>query len=210
MHLEFAARAQELAIDPALQQEDDEAEFEDVPRPCVALMHGGDWIDQLPIAWLSTWDAHEVSKAYDARCVHALLTWLQTERDESLVSYPVAWIELAAILTALDVSVPDRTCIGGRTVWVPSDTMPAALYRQPTVATIVRFVREIFRDIHRCFGFDIQFVRDLDLSSHFVHAPQQGIILCLSTSAWQRGQTLLKAFTSTRAVRTSNDLARPF
>ena len=210
MHLDFAEQAQEYNM---FQDEDAENELE---LEAVWLhssrqpMEGGDWVDDLPLGWLSTWVSSDEAARYEASYVHDVMSWFQSEREGAVDSFPVSWLELAAMMAICQISLPAKACTAGKTIWVSHESQPAHLYRLPTVASTVRFLREFIRDFHRVFQLGVVFIDGLDLASFRVHPPQQGIIGCFSPGTWQQAGLLLKAFTTNRPVRTANDLARPF
>ena len=207
-HLDLAQQAAELG-------HIDLDEDEQIPLPLLAgpdrpSVDGGDWIDALPLGWLTHWIQEEhkvnVAPAVAAR----LVDWLQSERSSAECGKFVSWLELAAMLETSVFEHPLQLSVNTRTVWVDAIHVPFSNHQPPTVALRIRFLKDVFKILSSLFGLDIPVVQGLDLSRLGVHPPQTGVTLMISPPVWRSAVQRLRAFTSSRPVRTANDLSRPF
>ena len=209
-HLDLAEAAQDLSLqpDPELDLAEEDVPEDDLP-PALPL-DGGDWIDQLPLSWMTIWQQHPWATCCDPKVVFNMVTWLQTERERAQFCQPVSWLELAAMLVVTSFRHPYLASKGSQNFWRPVEDQPVSLCTPLTVALRIRFVRDLIRNLISCFGLNVDIVHGIDLSCLLVHPPQSGVVLMISIDACRRARHLVSNFTATRPYRTVNDLARLF
>ena len=173
------------------------------------VVEGGEWIDGLPLAWHEVWLQSPWCAAFSLATLQRMIDWLQNERMSAVISCNISWIELTAMLEGTNFTHPFLVPNGSLNIWSDPSLVSVHLHRPLTVAARIRFLRDFFRCLDSCFDLGIPFVRGLNLASFQIHPPQSGITMHISAQTLRQGELLLRGFTSTRPVRTVNDLARP-
>ena len=168
-----------------------------------------DWLDALPLGWITAWCEEPKTKSFSPEAVHSLVQTLQTERERADGAVFLSWLEISFLLHILGFSHPIPMVQQGRTVWQITSMVPAAQHGQLTVGARVRFVKSCLKLLDVVFGCGINFVVGLDLSRFHVHPPLPGMALHVSQSSLRQLDEALSQWTSQRAVRTMNDLYRP-
>ena len=86
---------------------------------------------------------------------------------------------------------------------------PASSHVSRTVASTIRYLRDFLSLFSWGFGLDIQFVRQLKLVELAIHFPLDGLPVLVSMTMLRSAHRELRTWTSGRAVKVQNDLARP-
>jgi hypothetical protein len=115
-------------------------------------VEGGDWIDGLPLAWHNDWRGSSWCATFPLAVLQQVVDWLQTERMRAEVSSNFSWLELVAMLEGSNFVHPILVPNGVQNTWCNPFSVSAHLHRPLTMAARVRFVRDIFRALDRCFG----------------------------------------------------------
>ena len=207
LHLDIALRRQALLKVHGEEEVEDEEETILHTRNWVQI---DDWLDALPLGWLTKWPSLVGAQQFAIPVVKALLDLLMNERERSEGAVYLSWLEIAVMLDVLDFSHPIEISDHGRTVWAhPSQVLPGH-HGQVTVAARIRFLKSFFRVLGRGFDCDLDLVSELDISHFRVHSPQSGMAIFVSSGTLQQIDAALLRFTATRPVRCCNDLCRPF
>ena len=168
-----------------------------------------DWLDGLPLCWQQKWLEAPTAQMFPLEVSSALLQVLSEEREKADGAVCLSWLELTVMLHVLGFSHPFEISFRGSTVWsLPSTILPAQ-HGQVTMAARIRFVRTFFKRLDEVFDCCVVFVRGLNLGRFRIHPPQNGLIVYASAGTLRSINTILLNWTSTRPVRTSNDLCRP-
>ena len=205
LHLSVAALRRTL-----LQAEpvpDAEPEVDCALRPWVLE---DDWLDSIPLGWISRWQNGNHGQVFPTDVVKSLLDVLHNERDKAEGVVQFSWLELAALVHLSGFVHPILISEGGQTCWRLPQFVSSAAVGQLTVGARIRFLKNFLKLFDHEFGCDLIFVSGLNLSNFGIHPPQHGICLCVSTSTQVSVDSFIKTWTSRRPVRTANDLSRPF
>ena len=208
LHLALAEQSALLG-----QVDFDEEQGDEPARPLLPdrpAVDGGEWLDGLPLGWLTRWIDSEASQMNAPAVARRMIEWLQVERTTAECGKFVSWLELSAMLVTSDFDHPLLHSVNGRTAWVDAAVVPFSDHQPPTVALRIQFLKSFFRWLDSVFQLDIPFVSGIDLSRFSVHSPQTGVTLMISAPVWRQCARTLLNFTSNRAIRAANDLSRPF
>ena len=205
----------ELQLDIAeifAQPDQRTTEFEESEEdPPVALTRQMDpdanWLEDIPPAWAEC-KGTEIIRQFSRPFSAAVINWLHQEAQTAEHGLYISWIELVACLRIEQVEFPVIRTARNGVIWCHRSECTGS-GGQPTLAADIRLVRAFLGALASQFGLNIPKLRCLNLAPLGIAPPQHGLALHVAQATLQSAERRIRAFTATRAVRRSSDLAVP-
>ena len=133
---------------------------------------------------------------------------VQMHDHPDAVVYRLSWLEMTFwIHSEVTTSWPMRSPTLP-SVWVDSNSMPAALQGHITLAAALQWTKSFFREANDTLGLHLVLISNLDLGHLAVHPPLTGLFFRLPPSVFAAVTRTLQDFTSHRPIRKAVDLSR--
>ena len=206
LHLDVAERLHSEQPSAAAALDDDAT---DLTWPSPVPLEDVSWLPGLSESWEFDLYNKSVFTIWCPECMAAVLQWQFRELAQGSPLFAISWLELIFMFREVSISIPHPVSFGNGQKWLMDHSALATSHVSRTVASTIRYLRDLFSLFCRVFGLDIQFVRQLKLVELAIHFPLDGLPVLVSTTMLRSARRELRSWTSGRAVKVQNDLARP-
>ena len=144
---------------------------------------------------------------FGRRFVSWMMTWIQTLADDpNATMIKLTYLEMAIYVGKVGRDHLPRVHPHKPNCWCDTNMTGAA---EPTLGATLRCLRTFIKLLEQCFSLSVAKWTGLNLASMGVHTPQNGVTFPITEDVLRQTTNGLLAFTSSRPIRVTNDLARP-